>query len=465
MSAAKRKAGKTTKRGPKSPAKPTAKSVRKSAPKAAAKSPTKTGGRQFQPLAGVRVLDLTKVLAGPLCTQYLADMGADVIKIEAVQGGDDTRAWEPLVGEEGAGQDGAMFMAANRNKKSLALDMKTAKGRDIVRQLAREADIFVESFGTGVVQRLGVDYKAIRRVNPAIIYVSVSGYGRDGPLAHLPGYDAMLQAFSGIMGLTGEPGSGPVRIGFSPLDQATGMHAALGAVAALFGRDRDKKAPGRRSGQNTPGQKPEGCMLEVSLFETAVGFLCYLAQMVWSTGRLPVRGGSGFEYLCPYQAFAAADGDMMLGIASDNLWRKFCTMAGKPDLGLDPRFRTNTDRVKHRAETVALVGGILCTRTVAEWFEILAKAGIPASPINTVDQVLAHPHTAARGMILDYVHEKMGPLKGVAQPIKAVGRKQSVRLPPPSLGQHSREILSDLGLPRSQVDALIAQGVVGEASD
>lgn len=414
---------------------------------ARAKVSAKTGAGEFLPLAGVRVLDLTKVLAGPLCTQYLADMGAEVIKVEPVEGGDDTRAWEPQIGN-----NGAFFMAANRNKKSLALDLKRPEAQAIVRRLAAGADLFVESYGTGVVERLGAGYETIRRVNPGIIYLSVSGYGRDGPLAHLPGYDAMLQAFSGIMGLTGEPDSGPVRIGFSPLDQATGINGAFAAVAALFGRNR-QGAKGKRRGQ----------FIEVSLFETAVGLLGYLAQIYWASGRLPVRGGSGFEYLCPYQAFAAADGDLMLGLASDNLWRKFCLLVGIPHLADDPRFRTNSDRLKHRAETVALVADIIRTKTKGDWFEILANAGIPASPINSVDQVLVHPHTLARGMIMDYAHPKLGPLRAVGLPVKAAGSKQTVHIAPPALGQHSREILGALGFAKGRIDGLIRAGVVGAA--
>jgi formyl-CoA transferase len=399
------------------------------------------------PLSGVVILDLSKVLAGPLCTQYLADLGANVIKVEPTEGGDDTRAWPPLVAA-GSEQDGAMFLSGNRNKKSLSLDLKAPAGRKIVKRLARSADIFIESFSTGVAARLGVDYRAIRRENPRIIYVSVSGYGRSGPLAHLPGYDAMLQAFSGMMALTGEEGSGPIRIGFSPLDQASALHAAIGALAALH----------RRSLTGT------GAYLEVSLFETALGFLAYNAQIYWATGRLAKRAGSGFEFLCPYQAFDAADGFLMLGIANDNLWRKFCGISGLEAAAEDPRFASNMARVQNRAETVKLVADKIRTKTVDEWFALFAKAGVPAAPINSLEKVLEHPHTKARSLVLDYRHPGFGALKAIAQPIRLDHRAQKIRLPPPRLGQHSREILKAYGYRREEIEAFIVQGVVRSAN-
>ena len=259
----------------------------------------------FLPLAGIRVLDLTKVLAGPLCTQYLGDLGGDVIKVEPVGTGDDTRTWPPRV--EG---DGAVFLSCNRNKRSIALDLKSPGGLAVLMDLVRDADLFVESYRTGAMDRLGLGYTALHAINPRLIYCSISGFGRTGPLATLPGYDVMVQAFSGVMSITGEKSGGPVRSAFSPLDQTTGIWAAFGMLAAL--RERDATGVGR--------------FLEVSLFETALAFLGYTAQTFWATGREPERAGSGHESLCPYQAFRAADGDILIAAGNDKLWRIFCSV-------------------------------------------------------------------------------------------------------------------------------------------
>ena len=288
----------------------------------------------FKPLAGKRVLDFTKVLAGPLCTQYLSDLGAEVIKIEPTEVGDETRRWPPF--RQG---QGAVFLSVNRNKHSLAVDLKTPEGQAVVRRIARTADIAIESFGTGVAERLGIDYAALKAEKPDLVYCSISGFGRTGPRAGSPGYDVILQAFSGVMSLTGEPGGGPIRSPISPIDQTTGMHALSGILAALLHRD----------------QTGEGTYLEVSLFETAVGFLGYNLQSFWERGVQPEKCGSGHESLCPYQAFEASDAPMMIGIANDNLWRRFCRAVGREELIDDPRFRTNPDRVANFDVTVGLV--------------------------------------------------------------------------------------------------------------
>jgi crotonobetainyl-CoA:carnitine CoA-transferase CaiB-like acyl-CoA transferase len=292
----------------------------------------------FQPLKGLLVLDFSKILAGPLCTQYLGDMGADVIKVEPCRGGDDTRMWPPF--HDG---DGTIFLSVNRNKRSLALDLKSSEGLAICRRLAERSDIVVESFGPGVADRLGIGYAALREINSRLIYCSISGYGTVGPMKDGKGYDLIAQAFTGMLAMTGEPGGPPMRSPFSPVDQGTGLHAVIGILGALLNRA-------------TTGT---GVKIEASLFDSAVGFLGYFLQSYWRTGVDPVPPGSGHESLCPYQAFQTSDGQLILGIANDALWQRFCVLAEKPDLADDPRFRTGADRVANRDATVAAVAEIV----------------------------------------------------------------------------------------------------------
>lgn len=395
--------------------------------------------RAFSPLAGLRVLDLTKVLAGPLCTQYLGDLGADVVKIEACDGGDDTRSWPPLTGG-----DGAVFLSANRNKRSVAVDLKTAAGRAIVMRLVERADILVESYRKGAMERLGLGHEALRARNPRLIYASISGFGRSGPLADLPGYDVMVQAFSGIMGITGEKQGGPVRSAFSPIDQTTGIWAALGILAAL--RERDATGAGK--------------FLEVSLFETSMAFLGYTAQTYWASGRTPERSGSGHESLCPYQAFEAADAHILIAVGNDKLWQIFCAVAGLEAIADDARYRTNAARVAHFDETVALVGARIRCDTVAHWAQVLTAAGVPNSPINNLDDVLAMPHTRARNIVLDYDDPVHGAQQGVAMPVVFDGAARSVRMPPPALGASTIDVLAELGYDAAEIQALLRDGVV-----
>lgn len=393
----------------------------------------------FAPLAGIRVLDMSKVLAGPMCGQYLADLGADVVKVEPCDGGDDTRGWPPLIGE-----DGAVFLSANRNKRSIAVDLKTAAGRDVVMRLLDGCDVLLESYRKGAMERLGLGHEALCRRDPRLIYASISGFGRSGSLSHLPGYDVMMQAFSGIMGVTGEKGGAPVRSAFSPLDQTTGIWAAFGILAAL--RERDASGRGR--------------YLEVSLYETAMAFMGYTAQIYWQTGRRPQRCGSGHESLCPYQVFPASDGDLLIAVGNDSLWRSFCDVAGLESIKDDPRFRTNANRVAHFEETVAQVTARTRGRTVAEWARLLDAAGIPNSPVHSLDEVLAMPHTAERGIVMEYRHDAYGPLKTMAMPVSFDGAARRVDLPPPQLGQHTAEILAELGYDAAEVDRLHDEGVV-----
>ena len=364
----------------------------------------------MKPLTGIKVLDFTKVLAGPLCTQYLGDLGADIIKVEAVGLGDETRGWPPF---RAAGL-GTVFLSANRNKRSIALDMKSDEGRSIAQELAKTADIAIESFGTGVAERLGIDAKTLQASNERLIHCSISGFGRTGPLKNSPGYDVILQAFSGVMALTGDEGGGYIRSPISPIDQMTGSHAFSGILASLLERQKTGK----------------GSTVRVSLLETAIGLLGYNLQTFWERGVQPPKCGSSHESLCPYQAFEAADGPIMIGVANDNLWRKFCSVSGLEAIVDDPKFRTNADRVAHRAETLGHVQTVIAKRPVAYWDEVLPKIGVPCSPINSLAQLLDHPHTKSTGMIVEYDHPVAGVTKGIGQPILFNDQPRTAGLPP-----------------------------------
>lgn len=396
-------------------------------------------GSMYSPLKGVTVVDLTKVLAGPLCTQYLAELGATVIKVEPTKLGDDSRGWPPFTGT-----DGAVFLSVNRGKRSIALDLKTPESKAILHKLVKKADVFLESNRTGAAGRLGIDYESIRKINPRIIYTSVSGYGRTGPRAPLPGYDLALQAFSGIMSITGEKGGAPVRAAFSPLDQATGMNAVIGILAAL----RDREATG------------QGRYLEVSLMETALMFLAYTFQIYWTDHKIPGRAGSAHESIAPYQVFSTADDFVLLACGNDALWQRFCDAAGRSELKADPRYATNADRVRNFAETVALTESILKGRPAAEWIDMLAKAGVPCAPINTVDRILADPQVLARHMVLVADHPRYGKVPGIAMPIHFGGYARSTRSAPPVHGQHTRDVLRDLGYNDKDIARWQAAGMI-----
>jgi len=395
------------------------------------------------PLAGLRVLDLSRVLAGPLCTQYLGDMGADVIKVESPSAGDDTRSWpEFRVAPDGQRASGP-FLSANRNKRSLALDLKSPEGRAIVHRLAREVDIVVESFAPGVAARLGVDAATLRALNPRLICCSISGFGSVGPMRHGKGYDLILQAFSGMLSITGDADSPPMRSPFSPVDQGTGMHALVGILAALQRR-------------HATGQ---GCTIEASLFDTSAAFLAYFLQNYWMKGSEPRKAGVGHASLCPYGVFDTADQPLILGIANDALWRKFCTLAGLDDEFALTVLATNDERVRQRAETEALVTRALRQRGRTHWVEVLDEAGIPCTPVHTLGEMAAHPHTLASGMVLDYEHSHFGPLKGIAQPLRFDGERCPQRREPPLCGEHTVEVLREIGWTEGDIHALLGKGL------
>ena len=397
------------------------------------------GISQFSPLDGVRVLDFSKILAGPLCTQYLGDMGAEVVKVEPCKGGDDTRLWPPF--EDGTG---TIFLAVNRNKRSLALDLKSSEGLSICKRLAQQADVVVESFGPGVADRLGIGYDALKALNPRLVYCSISGYGTRGPMKDGKGYDLIAQAFTGMLSITGEADRPPVRSPFSPVDQGTGLHAVIAIMGALMQRARTGA----------------GMKLETSLFDSAVGFLGYFLQGFWQRGTEPARAGSGHESLCPYQVFETLDKPVILGVANDALWQAFCKVAGAPEVAADARFATAAGRVSHRRETVDAVARIMRTKTREQWTLLLEARGIPCSPVHTLGELAQHPHTQASDMILHYRNEQGRDLKGVAAALRANGERPLLRTQPPRLGQDTEAILSELGYSAQEVKELVANKVV-----
>ena len=394
-------------------------------------------------LAGIRVLDFSKVLAGPLCTQYMGDMGADVVKIEAITEGDDSRRFPPLL-VAGDDVDGTVFVSVNRNKRSIALDLKSDEGRAIAHKLALTADVAIESFGPGVAERLQIDHRTLMALNPRLIHCAISGYGSTGPMKDGKGYDNVLQAFSGMLSITGERGGNAVRSPFSPVDQGTGMHALIGILAGLLER----------------AQTGRGVRVEASLFDTSVGLLGYILQGFWQTGIEPERPGSSHDSLCPYEVFPTRDKPVLMGVANDSLWRKFCVVAGAPSLGDDPRFATNPQRVSNRHETVAVVTALLATNTRDNWISSLGEAGIPCSPVQTLGEMAVHPHTLASGLIQEYEHPAYGPLKSVAQPLKFHGERLEFGTAPPMFGEHTREVLREAGYADETLDRLEAKKVI-----
>lgn len=399
------------------------------------------------PLRGIRVLDLSRVLAGPLCTQYLGDMGAEVIKVEDVEGGDESRGW-PVFRHGAQGERTSTgFLSVNRNKRAIAIDLKTAAGRELVHTLARRADVFVESYAPGVPERLGVDAATLRALNPRLIHCSITGFGTHGPLRHGKGYDLILQAFSGMLSVTGDAGSPPMRSPFSPVDQGTGLHATIGILAALYAR--------QSSGA--------GCSVETSLFDTSAAFMSYFLQTYWETKAEPVKAGVGHNALCPYGIFETADRPIIIGVANDTLWRKFCAIAGLSDMPDAEQFATTAQRVSRRAQTEAIVQAALSRRGRAHWFAELDNASIPCSPVHTLGEFVTHPHILASGMVSSYEDPHFGTVNGLAQPIRFDGERGSLRYPPPQHGEHTVAIMREAGLDEDAIARLLAESVVRAA--
>jgi crotonobetainyl-CoA:carnitine CoA-transferase CaiB-like acyl-CoA transferase len=392
------------------------------------------------PLEGILVVDLTQNVAGPFCTQTLGDMGAEVVKVERPGRGDDARAWAP----PWWGTESATFMAFNRNKRSLALDLKREGGLEVLRRLVARADVFVQSLHPGAIGTLGLDYARATALNPRLVYCSITAFGTRGPLAHLPGYDPLMQAYAGLMSVNGHPGQEPARVGTSIVDMGTGMWAALGIMGGLRQRD----ATGRAVEVTT------------ALFETALMWVSYHAMGYLGSGEIPQAQGSGTAMIAPYQAFPSADGYVMIGAASDALYVRLTEALGVPELARDPRFADNPSRVTRRVELVETLSARTRAHKTTDLLERLRAAGVPAAPIHSMDQVLQSPQTEASGMLVGAAHPRVPDYRSIGLPVQWDGRRPEVRRVPPRLGEHTADVLTTLGYTLDDVRTLQAQGLV-----
>jgi len=392
-------------------------------------------------LAGIRVLDLTRVLAGPYCTMFLGDLGAEVVKVEQPGVGDDTRGWGPPF----AGGESAYFLCTNRNKKSLTVDLKSADGIALVKQLAERADVLIENFRPGAMDRLGLGDKELRGANPKLVYASLSGFGADGPMADIPGYDLIVQAWGGLMSITGTEASGPLKVGVAIIDLVAGLMLGKSIVAALYAREKIGV-----------GQK-----IDTSLLEAEVATLINAGSNYLVAGQIPGRWGNAHPSIVPYQSFQTADGYLVLGAASESIWQRLCPALSRAELTDDPRFAKNADRVAHRQELIAILSEIFMARTTADWVATLNRADIPCAPVQTIDQVFAAPQVLHRNMLVEVEHPTAGKVKLAGIPVKFSATPASVRLPPPLLGEHNDDVLSSwLGMKTEEIHRLKEKGVI-----
>lgn len=401
---------------------------------------THPGSDGAGPLSGIRVLDLTRNLAGPYCTLVLGDLGADVVKIERPDGGDDTRAWSPPTW----GGISTMFLAANRNKRSVAVDIDTEAGCEVVRRLSASADILVESFRPGALSRRGLDAAKLRALNPRLIYCSVSGFGSQGPLSQRPAYDPAIQAYTGLMDMTGEPDGRPVRSGTALIDLGTGLLSAIGVLAALRNRDR--------SGQ--------GSLVEASLYETAAFWLGYHILGYVASGIVPHRVGSATPFIAPYEVFEAADGSLFIAAANDRQFEALAKCIGQPSLAVDPRFQTNADRVNNRQVLAEAINAAVLRQDRATWEAALTEAGVACTPVRTVADLVDDVQLNTLGLFEHFDHDVIEDLRLVGQPFRLGGARGAHRGAPPHLGQHTYEVLASVGFEASAIQDLEAAGVV-----
>lgn len=402
-------------------------------------------------LSHIRVLDLSRILAGPWAGQILADLGADVIKVERPGPGDDTRGWGPPWIKDDQGQDtsvAAYYLCANRNKRSITVDITQPEGQDIVRRLAAQSDVVLENFKLGGLKQYGLDYDSLKAVNPRLVYCSITGFGQDGPYAPRAGYDFLIQGLGGLMSITGrpdgEPGAGPMKVGVALTDILTGLYATNAVLAALAWRE----------------QSGEGQYIDMALMDVQVACLANQAMNYLATGSNPRRMGNAHPSIVPYQDFPTADGHMILAIGNDGQFARFCEVAGRPELAADARFATNRARVEHRAELIPLLNEITATRTTAEWIGQLEARAVPCGPINGLAEVFADPQVQARGLAVKMPHPEAGEVPLVASPIRLSKTPVEYRRAPPLVGEHTDEILADLGVDAAGIAGLRERGVV-----
>jgi crotonobetainyl-CoA:carnitine CoA-transferase CaiB-like acyl-CoA transferase len=405
-----------------------------------AKRKSAVPARSRAPLAGVRVIDFTRILAGPFGAMFLGDMGAEVIKVEEPGKGDDTRGWPPF-----AGGEATYFLSVNRNKKSLTLNMKAPEGQAILRKLIAKADVVLENFRPGTMERLGFGYESLRAKNPRLVYCAISGFGESGPEASRPGYDLIVQGESGVMDITGFPDGPPVKVGNSIADLVAGMSAAQGITLALLARARTGK-----------GQR-----VEIGMLDVMASLLTYQAGLYWNGGGRPTRRGNQHPSIVPYEVFRAQDGYLTLGVANNSLWEKTCRALGREDLARDPRFDSEAHRVSHRETLIPLLNDLFRTRPADEWLARLDQAGVPVGKIKTVAEVCESPHLKARGMVVKLPHPKAGSITMMGVPIRLHETPGAATVPPPLLGEHTDEILTRLlRIPKARIEKLRAAGVV-----
>ncbi|PON18276.1 hypothetical protein C2W62_08765 [Candidatus Entotheonella serta] len=395
----------------------------------------------MKPLEGVKVLDLTRVLAGPYCTMMLADMGADVVKVERPGAGDDTRAFGPPF----VNGESAYFMSINRNKRSVTLNLKEAKALAIMRQMLETADVVVENFRPGTMKSFGFGYEAVHAFNPRLVFCSISGYGHSGPDEKLPGYDLIIQGEGGIASLTGTPDGPPFKVGSSQADIVAGMMGFQGILLALMARQQTGK-----------GQK-----VDIGMLDCQIALLTYQAGIYFATGESPDRMGNQHPTITPYETYRCKDGYINVACGNDNMWRKFCNVLGQDSWPEDDRFRTNADRVGHRRQLGALIEPVMLEKTQDEWISALRGAGLPCGAIRTVGQACDNPQVLARDMIVNLEHPTAGPIRVTGLPLKLSDTPGEIHSPPPVLGQHTEEVLADwLKIGASDVETLRQEGVV-----
>jgi formyl-CoA transferase len=395
-----------------------------------------------QPLSGIKVLDLSRVLAGPYCSMMLGDMGADVIKVELPNLGDDTRHWGPPE----AGGEAAYYLCVNRNKRSMTVNMKTPEGREIIRRLALQSDILIENYKVGTLTKMGLSYEDLRSDHPGLIYCSITGFGQDGPLSDKPGYDFMIQGMGGIMSFTGEPNGPPMKVGVAIVDITAGLFACSAILAALRHRDR------------TGG----GQFIDIALLDAVVAWLANVGSNYLVSGELPRRYGNAHPNIVPYEPFKTKDGSYVaLAVGNDRQWQDYCRLAGLDHLAGDPRFATNPKRVLHRDILIPLVAEKMLEKTGEEWLRELDAMKIPCGPINTLDKVFSHPQILARQMVAEVPHPTAGSVKLVASPMKLSDTPCGIRRHPPLLGEHTAEILAqELGYTVDAIGRLREKGAI-----
>ena len=393
------------------------------------------------PLENIRVLDLSRVLAGPYCTMLLGDLGADVLKVERPGSGDDTRQWGPPF----AAGESAYYLCCNRNKRSLTVNLKSDEGRTLVARLAAVSDVLVENFLPGTLDAWGLGYETLKQANPRLVYCSITGFGQTGPLRDAPGYDILIQAMAGVMSITGEPAGNPMKLGVAISDITAGLFASNAILSALFARERTGA----------------GDRIDIALFDSTVAWLANVGSNYLVSGEVPRRLGTAHPNIVPYQAFQAADQSIIVAVGNDAQFREFCRVIDRPDLAADERFATNARRVECRADLLPLLASLLVQRPAADWLERLERAGVPAGPVNSIDQVFRSQQLAERMMIMAVEHPRIGPLKLAGSPLKMASSAGTPVRPPPLLGQHTDELLMELlGLTLPEVNGLRSKGVV-----